>query len=253
MKSELFRIGPFVGHSYGLMIGLGVIAAYMMGEYRARKKGLDADIIFPLAIWCVVGGILGAKVLYYITILPEIIRNPALLLDVSNGFVVYGGIIFGIFSGFLFTKKHHIDFWRYFDLVMPSIALAQGFGRIGCFLAGCCYGKETESWFHVVFHDSPLAPNGVALIPTQLISAALNFLHFGILVWFARRNRPAGQVAGLYLVCYSIGRFFLEYLRGDMERGNVGVFSTSQFISLFLVVVGIGIFTGAGILAKRKD
>ena len=106
---------------------------------------------------------------------------------------------------------------------MPSIALAQGFGRVGCLMAGCCYGAETDSWFHIVFHDSSYGPNGVPLIPTQAISSVLNFLHFFFLIWFARKERPAGQVAGLYLVCYSIGRFILEFYRGDLERGSVGI------------------------------
>ena len=245
MKNELFRIGPFVGYSYGLMIAIGVIAAFLVGEHRAKKKGLDADLIFPLAIWCLIGGILGAKILYYITIFPEIIANPAVLLDVINGFVVYGGIIFGILAGFLYTKKRKVNFWKYFDLVMPSIALAQGFGRVGCLMAGCCYGAETDSWVHIVFHDSSYGPNGVPLIPTQAISSVLNFLHFFFLIWFARKERPAGQVAGLYLVCYSIGRFILEFYRGDLERGSVGIFCTSQFISLFLVVAGAAIFFAA--------
>ena len=190
MKNELFRIGPFVGYSYGLMIAIGVIAAFLVGEHRAKKKGLDADLIFPLAIWCLIGGILGAKILYYITIFPEIIANPAVLLDVINGFVVYGGIIFGILAGFLYTKKRKVNFWKYFDLVMPSIALAQGFGRVGCLMAGCCYGAETDSWFHIVFHDSSYGPNGVPLIPTQAISSVLNFLHFFFL------KRTSGWASG---------------------------------------------------------
>ena len=253
MKNELFRIGPFVAHGYGLMIGIGIIAAYMAGEYRAKKKGLNADLIFPIAIWCAAGGILGAKLLYYITILPDILADPSLLLkDLTNGFVVYGGIIVGILTGYLFARKHKLNFWRYFDLVMPSIALAQGFGRLGCLLAGCCYGVETGSWFHIVFHDSALAPNGVPLVPTQILSSVLNFLHFFLLIWFARKKRPAGQVAGLYLICYSIGRFVMEFFRGDLERGNVGALSTSQFISLFLVVAGLAIFFGAKKYQKEE-
>ena len=106
---------------------------------------------------------------------------------------------------------------------MPSVALAQGFGRIGCFLAGCCYGEETDSPIGIVFHESAYAPNGVNLIPTQLISSGLDFLHFLVLIWLARRVKADGQVAGCYLIFYSVGRFILEFFRGDMIRGNVGV------------------------------
>lgn len=252
MKNELFWIGPLVGYSYGLMIGIGVIAAYLVAEHRAKKQGLQDDLVFWLAGWCLAGGILGAKLLFVITMLPEIVANPSILLNIENGFVVYGGIIFGILAGYLFTRRHKIDFLKYFDLVMPSIALAQGFGRIGCLMAGCCYGMQTDSPFHLVFHNSSLAPNGVPLIPTQPISSVLNFLHFFLLIWFARRKKADGQVAGLYLICYSVGRFIIEFFRGDLERGQVGALSTSQFISLFLVVAGLIVFFGAPKWSARK-
>lgn len=254
MKSELFHIGSFTVYGYGLMIGLGVIAAYMMGEHRAKKKGMRVDLVFNIVIWCLVGGILGAKLLYYITILPDIIADPSLLWkSLTNGFVVYGGIIFGILAGYLFTRKHKLNFLDYFDLTMPSIALAQGFGRIGCLLAGCCYGAETSGVFHMVFPATGLAPAGVPLVPTQLLSSVLNFLHFFLLIWFDKRKKASGQVAGLYLICYSVGRFVLEFYRGDLERGNVGALSTSQFISLFLVVAGLAIFIGTKKLAEKRE
>lgn len=251
LSNELFHIGPITIYGYGLMIAIGVIAAYLVGEKRAAKQGLNADAIFSLTITCLVGGIVGAKLLFYIVEIKSIIANPSLLLDVKRGFVVYGGIIGGILSGFLYCKIRKFDFWRYFDLVMPSIALAQGFGRIGCTFAGCCYGRETQSWFHIMYHDSSFAPNEVALLPTQPISSALNFLHFFILVYLAKRLKAKGQIAGLYLVFYSIGRFFLEYLRND-PRGNVRLFSTSQFISLFILLAGVSIFLISGYLYRKK-
>ena len=123
--------------------------------------------------------------------------------------------------------------------MMPSVALAQGFGRIGCFLAGCCYGKETESAIGIVFHDSAYAPNDVSLLPTQLISSGLNFLHFFLLIWLTKKKKGDGQIAGLYLVLYSVGRFILEFFRGDLIRGSVGELSTSQFIAIFVCLAGI--------------
>ncbi|NCC44772.1 MAG: prolipoprotein diacylglyceryl transferase [Clostridia bacterium] len=239
MKNELFSIGPFTVYGYGLMIAIGVIAAYITGEYRAKKQKLDADSVLSLVLWCVAGGLLGAKILYIITQMKEIIANPKILLNVADGFVVYGGISGGIIAAIIYCKIKKLVFLQYFDLLMPSVALAQGFGRIGCFLAGCCYGQETDSAFCIVFHDSAFAPNGVGLVPTQLISSGLNFLHFFVLIWFAKHKKGEGQVAGLYLVCYSVGRFILEYFRGDLIRGAVGTFSTSQFISIFIFTAGI--------------
>lgn len=252
MKQELFSIGPFTVYSYGLMIAIGIIAAFVVAEKRAKKLMLNADLVFNLTIWCAVGGIIGAKVLYYITILPDVISNPSLLLDFSDGFVVYGGIIFGILAGYLFCKKNKLDFLEYFDLVMPSIALAQGFGRIGCHLAGCCFGEETSCAVHVRFPLNSLAPSGVDLIPTQLISSGLNFIHFAILVYFAKYKKGKGQVAGMYLMLYSIGRFVIEFFRGDILRGSVGVLSTSQFISIFVFFAGVTVFVLSGKYAKVK-
>ena len=153
--------------------------------------------------------------------------------------MVYGGIIGGILSGWIYCRVKKLKFLSYFDLMMPSIALAQGFGRIGCFLAGCCYGKETSGPLSVTFTNSDFAPNNVALIPTQIYSSILDFGHFFLLLYIARHKKADGQVAACYLIFYSIGRFVLEFFRGDLERGSVGNLSTSQFISIFTVLAGM--------------
>lgn len=239
MKNELFSIGPFTVYGYGLMIAIGILAAYVTAEYRAKKHGLDPDKIFYLVIWAVVGGFAGAKVLYFLTRLKDIMENPRVLLDLADGFVVYGGIIGGIFSAMAYCKIEKLRFLKYFDLVMPSVALAQGFGRIGCFLAGCCYGRETDSAWGIVFHNSSYAPNGVKLLPTQLISSGLDFMLCIVLILLDRKKKGDGQIAGAYLVLYSIGRFILEFYRGDLIRGNVGALTTSQFIAIFVALAGV--------------
>lgn len=239
MKSVLFEIGPFKVHGYGLMIAIGIILAEYVGEKRAKKLGLREDMILNLTMWCAAGGFLGAKLLYVITDFGEIISGKLSISDILYGFVVYGGIIGGIFSGWLYTKVHKFDFWKYFDLVMPSIALAQGFGRLGCFLAGCCYGKPTNAWYGMEFNHSVYEDMiGVKVIPTQLISSAANFLHFAVLVLIAKKVKKDGIVAGCYLMFYSAGRFLIEFLRDD-PRGALGIFSTSQFISLFIFAAGV--------------
>lgn len=251
MKNELLTIGPFTLHGYGLMIAIGAISAYLTVEYRAKKKGMKHELIFSLFWWCLIGGIIGAKLLYIITQLKSIFANPSLLLQLSEGFVVYGGIIGGIFAGYLFCRRHKVNFLQYFDLVMPSIALAQGFGRIGCIFAGCCYGLETNSPFGITFHESLYAPNGLRLIPTQPISSILNFLNFIVLVIISKYTKAHGQVAGFYLIFYSAGRFILEFFRGDLERGSIGVLSTSQFISIFLFLFGLGIVVIRGVQSRK--
>ena len=153
----------------------------------------------------------------------------------------------------LYSRIKGLKFLAYFDMLIPSVALAQGFGRIGCFLAGCCFGRETDSPLGIVFHESRYAPNGVSLVPTQLISSGLDFLHFFILIWYAGRKKADGQIGGLYLILYSIGRFILEFYRGDLIRGNIGSLSTSQFISIFTVIAGVVLFVVSGRGVKNKD
>lgn len=250
MKNELFSIGPVTIYGYGLMVAIAIITAYVLSEYRAKKKRLDYEHVFTLAIWCLVGGTLGSKLLYFITIWKDIVKNPAIILDFQNGFVVYGGIIGGIIGGFFYCRYKKWNFWEYFDLAMPQMALAQGIGRIGCFLAGCCYGKETESSIGIVFHDSAYAPNGVKLVPTQLLSAAFDIGLFAALLLVDKKKKAHGQVAGAYLILYSIGRFIIEFFRGDLERGSVGALSTAQFIAIFLCAAGVVILLWAG---KRKE
>lgn len=240
MKNELLTLGPFTLYGYGFMIALGVVAAYITAEYRARRQRMPYEHVFYLVVWGLIGGFASAKLLFWITEWREIAQDPAFLFGtLGDGFVVYGGIIGGILTGYLYCRAQGLNFLGFFDLVMPSIALAQGFGRIGCLLAGCCYGKETNGIFSITFHSSDFAPNGVALVPTQIYSSVLDFLHFVVLLLIARRKKFDGQVAACYLIFYSIGRFILEFFRGDLERGSVGNLSTSQFISVFILLAGI--------------
>lgn len=248
MYNTLFKIGPFEAHTYGLMIAIGVIFAFYVGMYRAKRKGLDPEFVYDVGVISGIAGIVGTRILYYIVELPSIIKDPSILWNFHYGYIVFGGIIGGVLMGLIYCKIKKQDFLRYFDLIMPSIVLAQGFGRIGCFFAGCCYGKETTLPIGIAFHHSNVAPNGVPLIPTQLISSAGDFLLFFILVKFAKCPRKKGRVGGLYLVLYSIGRFFVELLRDDY-RGSIGFLSTSQIISIATVIVGSILY----VMAKPQE
>lgn len=240
MYNDLFSIGPFNVHGYGLMIAIGVLAALFIAEARAKKRDMNADVLYPLTLVCVVFGFASAKILFCIVEWRQFLENPLQLLT-GNGFVVYGGIIGGVLAAFLYCRLKKLNFWEYFDIVLPSVAVAQGFGRIGCFLAGCCYGRETDCFLGIVFTHSDYAPNGVKMLPTQLFSAAGMFLIAGFLFWYAKKERKKGQVGALYLILYSIGRFMIEFFRDDY-RGAVGFLSTSQFISLFILATGVLLF-----------
>ncbi len=256
MKNDLFSIGPFTVHGYGLMMAIAILTAYLLVERGAKKRGMNEDRIFMMAVWAVAGGLLGAKLLFLLTRLPDLIADPAQIVNsLKDGFVVYGSIIGGVLAAWAYCRKHGMAFWELFDLVAPNLALAQGIGRIGCVLAGCCYGMEVEADnpFAIVFHDSAYAPNGVPLFPTQILSSILNIIHFAVLMLLSKKLKADGQVAGCYLIFYSIGRFILEYFRGDLIRGNVGTFSTSQFISMFIVIIGLLMVFALPKLQKRRE
>lgn len=237
MHNDLFSIWGLTIHGYGLMIALGILAAIAVGMFRAKRSNLDSKMIPDIALLCVIFGFIGAKILFVIVNFSAFLQNPWLVFS-GGGFVVYGGIISGVLAAIIYSKKKKLDFYRYLDLLIPSVALAQGFGRIGCFLAACCYGRTTTGWYGITFPKGSIAPAGIPLIPTQLISAGGDLLLAAFLIIYSKHARYKGNVGAAYLVLYGIGRFFIEFLRDD-ERGGVGFLSTSQFISLFIVIGGL--------------
>lgn len=235
MKIDLFTFGKITIHSYGLMIGIGILCCVLMAYYRAPKKGLSKEAILDIAIYSVIAGFIGAKCLYLLVEFKSLLQHPLKILG-SSGFVVYGGLIAGVLAAIIYCRKKKYVFMEYFDMAAPSIAMAQGFGRIGCFLAGCCYGRETESFLGVVFPENSMAPGGVKLLPTQLISSAGNFLIMAVLLLYSRKAKKAGNVGILYMFLYGTGRFFVEFLRMD-DRGDFWLFSTSQWISIGIIAL----------------
>lgn len=247
MKIELFSIGPVTVHGYGLMIALGIVCCVLLAIYRAKKYQMNPDAILDIAIFSVLAGFIGAKLMYVIVEFPAFLRDPMSVLG-SEGFVVYGGIIVGVLTAIVYCRIKKLNFMKYFDLCAPSISLAQGFGRIGCLLAGCCYGRATDAWYGIVFPESALAPAGVKLIPTQIISSVGNFAIMAVLLWYYKRAKHTGNVGAMYMLLYGIGRFLVEMLRND-SRGAVGMLSTSQFISLFIVAGAFVLFQ----VNKRRE
>ena len=251
MYNDLLSIGPVTIRGYGLMIGLGIVAAILLGEYRAKKRGLNGEAIYGLTFFAVVTGFVAAKLLFILTQWENFLKNPKAYLS-FEGFVVFGGIIGAILSLYLYCRVKKLDLLDYLDLMAPSVALAQAFGRVGCFLAGCCYGRETDSCIGVVFTHSAYAPNGVKLLPTQLFMSAGDLLLMLILLWYSSKKRMKGRTTMLYLILYSLGRFALEFLRND-NRGTVGILSTSQFIGILTAIAGaIGYWIILPMLEKRN-
>lgn len=237
MKNIICNVGPVTIYGYGLMIGIGVLFCILMGMMRAKKYGLKEDAVIDIAIYGLVIGFLGAKLLFIIVEWEDFMKDPMSVLG-TEGFVVYGGISAGVLAAIVYCRIKKLVFLEYFDLLSASIALAQGFGRIGCFLAGCCYGRETDSFFGVTFPAGCMAPAGVKVLPTQLFSSAGDFAIMAFLLWHYKRRKHVGDTGFLYMLVYGIGRFFIEMLRND-NRGAVGALSTSQFISIFIVAAAL--------------
>ncbi len=241
----LFNIGPIPIHGYGLMIGIGIVAAVLLIMLRAKSAGLDPDKAWGIVFWSTIVGFGGGKLMYMIVEHEQLIKDPMSVIG-SSGFVVYGGIIAGLIFAFAYSKIKNLSFMKYIDLFMPGLSVGQGFGRLGCLMAGCCYGRHAHAGeWGIIFPEGCMAPSGVSLIPTQVYSSIGNFAIAAalIIVDYAMRKRGCtpGTILCLYLVLYGVGRFVIEIFRNDV-RGSVGVLSTSQFISIFMVAAAIIIY-----------
>lgn len=234
---------------YGLCIVIGIFAGVYIAIIRRRPYAIAKDDVIFASCYAGIGLIIGAKLLYIITLIPAIVYNidefikepSTVLLLFTGGFVYYGGLLGAGIGCYTYCKQYKLKPNAFYDLFAPSIPLMHGFGRIGCFMAGCCYGIHYEGPLHVVFSQSLGAPNGIPLFPIQLVESLINFILFFILIYYNRKPRIVGRVIGIYLISYGCIRFILEFLRGDIMRG-VYFISTSQWISLLIIPCGIFCF-----------
>ncbi|HET6973610.1 MAG TPA: prolipoprotein diacylglyceryl transferase [Pyrinomonadaceae bacterium] len=247
MYPELFRIGNFPINTYGVFLALAFLCAILIAVRLARRDGLPAEKIYDLRLWMLLAGLVGSKVLMLFTE-PDYRDNPALLLSLDflrSGGVFYGGLLGAVLAGYFLMKRYKLPWWKTADACAPGIAVANFFGRQGCFAAGCCWGKPTGLPWGVKFtelgHQITGVPTDVHLHPTQLYESFAMLLVFFFLLWLHKRKRFDGQVILAYALLYSAIRFAIEFVRDD-PRGDVfGLtsltgLSTSQLISL---VIGI--------------
>lgn len=238
MFNDWFSIGPLTVHGYGVMIAVGILAASWLATKLCKEYKLDYENIDSFIIFVIVIGYAFSKLTYCLTVFDQFLSDPLSVLG-SGGWVVYGGILGGLLAALIWCKWKKWKFMDYFQVLMPCVSLAQGFGRIGCFFAGCCGGVVTDAWYGIQFPATSLAWNTTQkIIPTQLLSSAGDFLIFAFLMYNLKKGKHPEDTGAWYLILYSVGRFLIEFLRGDLIRGGIGPFSTSQFISLFVVVLG---------------
>ncbi len=237
---------------YALMAVIGGIAFCLLSRLLAKKRGtVPAEDIFYMSLYAGIGCLIGAKLLYLIVGVDRYwfpdesfsynMKYWTLLLT-SGGLVFYGGLIGAALGAVRYCVHFGVPLKESVDTVIPAVPLFHAFGRIGCFMAGCCYGIEYHGAFSVTFSNSIAAPNGVPLLPVQLIEAAGDILLTVLLTVLFLKNAKNISLPGTYLICYAVMRFILEFFRGDAVRGIMLGLSTSQWISVIIFIFGVVLF-----------
>lgn len=243
-------------HVYGLMIAFGFLFGMWWIKRESRRVGLDEKRMMDLFFYGIISGLVGSRILYVIQSVPDFWSDPLAIFRVWEGGLVFQGGVIGAFIVIVLAcRRYKISFLQLADVFSPALAMGHAIGRIGCFFAGCCFGKQCDPYFPlaIIFPaiQGGIAPPGVPLYPTQLFESFAEIVIFIILVTYRKKKSFDGAVFLLYLILYSILRSALEFLRGDLIRGFViePYLSNAQFISIMMILAAV--FTWA-YLAKKK-
>lgn len=235
-----------LGHElplYGLCLYAGIGIAVFMALLLVRKSVLPFWDFVGAGCYAMIGAMIGSKLLFLIVSIREIITlHLPLYAIIKGGFVFYGGLIGGAFGFYIYAKQYKMQLLEFTDISASCLPLGHAFGRIGCFFGGCCYGKKYVGSLSVIYHSAANlnTPLETPLFPVQLFAAGALFL-LGVILCKVYLNKweKRGYTTSFYLILYSIGRFMVEFFRGDRERGIYLGFSTAQWISLLLFVAGV--------------
>lgn len=255
MHPILFRADGIVIYSYGLMVALGILAGFYVIWRLGQSMGFEKNILTDMAFYTVLTAILGARVGFVLLNAPYYMQHPVQIIKIWDGGLVFSfGFVFGFATLFLVSRQKKLQFLKVADLWAPALAIGQAIGRVGCFLAGCCYGRETDSWCSVRFDDpNSLAPLHVNLYPTQLFHSFANLCIFFILVFISKKKRYNGQVMVWYMILHPVQRLLIERYRGDF-RGTLNLLGTqmtvTQALSLLMLISGVILLF---VLKKRQD
>lgn len=254
MHPVLFKIGSFTIYSYGFLIAVGAVSGFLyMARQGKRHFGMTFDQANTLFILLIVAGVAGGK-LFLIFEDPSYYFSRPGKLFTGSGFVFYGSLLLSIPTMLWFFRKHRLPVLAMLDVMAIVTCIVHGFGRLGCFMAGCCYGEPTDVMWGVVFTNPACQarPLDTPLHPTQLYESLFIFSLMGVLLLLKRGKKFDGQIFLIYLMIYAVGRGVIEIFRGDLERGFVidDVLSNSQFISL--LVIGGALYVYAKLRRKGK-
>lgn len=260
MFPVLVKIGPITIHTYGFMMAVGVAFGLWFVYAQAKKRGLQAVRIIDMSFYTIIISLVGAKLVLFIGNASYYIKYPSELLTLArSGGVFQGGLIAGLIFALWYLWKHKIPTWKTADIIAPAIALGHGFGRIGCFSAGCCYGRASSTPWAVTFtseyaHNLTGIPIGAPIHPVQLYESALNFLNFFILFIILKKKKLDGIVFSFYIINYSIIRYFTEFYRGDHSDKVILIHNPSPYLRLTFpqLFCVLGIIAGIGLILFLK-
>ncbi|KAB1441112.1 prolipoprotein diacylglyceryl transferase [Pseudodesulfovibrio senegalensis] len=239
MQPLLLEIGPVAIYAYGVFVAAAFLAGMGWTMHEAGLRGLDKTRVPALGLSIIAGGILGARLLYICIDPQRFINDPLEIPAIWNGGLVFsGGLAGGVLAGWLTLRKQpHKMQWA--DAMAPGLALGQCIGRIGCLMAGCCYGSMcTLPWAITFTNPQSLAPLYRPLHPTQLYHSLSGLLTFLILIMVRKRLKRPGDATGLFLVLFSVQRFVIEFFRADY-RGEIGMFSATQVVTGVFCLLGL--------------
>src|SRR3954447_25768513 len=245
MHPILFDFGPATIYTYGVLLASAYLLGLRLAMVRAKARGLDQARVLDLGIYIIISALVGAKLLLVVTDFRTFASDPSELITLArSGGVFYGGLILAVSVALWYIRKIGLPLWTTCDVFAPGIALGHVVGRMGCFFAGCCYGKPTSVPWAITFTDPYAAANvgtplNIPLHPTQLYEAGAEALILVLLLATeSRGKRYPGRTFWLYMLFYAISRYIIEMFRDD-PRGTVGMFSTSQFISIVLAPLAV--------------
>lgn len=245
MFPTVIKLGPFAVRSYGLMVAIGLFAALQYLLVKSRQKGLSENKITDMVLYTIVAGLIGARIAYVLTNFRFYFNNPSDIFKIwEGGLVFYGGFLAGLLALAVFVRMNpKLDFWELGDILAPAVSLGHAFGRVGCLLAGCCYGKPSELPWAVKFtNPESLAPLGVCLHPTQIYESLGAVAIFAALDRFNTKPHKKGQTVFAYLFLYGLLRFLVEFLRGDDRGAQLLSLSQGQMISLIIIAASAWLF-----------
>ena len=255
MYPDLFSIGPLTVHTYGLFVGIGFLVGLLVTVRIGKSEGITSQQVIDMGFVIILSALIGSRLLYIIMNASHYRHEPLDIFKIWQGGLVFSGGIIGVILTMLwYGKRFRISLWKAGDLWAPAAAMGQGIGRIGCFMAGCCYGRPTDLDWGVVFtHPNSLAPLNVPLHPTQIYSSMSGFIIFFILLLINSKKRFEGHVFLWFLILHSTARLMLEHFRGD----DRGIFLTSnvsitQFVTTLILIASVAILINFKSKARKK-